>query len=68
MRLGADGCLLALGQDAPLHLPAPPVLVSSTNGAGDTHVGTFLAALADGADPRSAAEGANAAAAAFVAR
>ena len=68
VRLGADGCLLAAGQGAPLHLPAPSVRVSSTNGAGDTHVGAFLAALADGADPRSAAEAANAAAAAFVAR
>ncbi|HEY8318738.1 MAG TPA: PfkB family carbohydrate kinase [Amnibacterium sp.] len=67
VRLGADGCLLATGRAAPVHLPAPPVRVSSTNGAGDTHVGTFLAALADGADPRSAAEAANAAAAAFVA-
>jgi sugar/nucleoside kinase (ribokinase family) len=44
------------------------VTVRDTNGAGDTHVGAFLAALARGADPRTAAEAATRAAAAFIAR
>jgi sugar/nucleoside kinase (ribokinase family) len=44
------------------------VVARSANGAGDTHVGTFLAALASGAGPQDAAVRANEAAAAFVAR
>jgi sugar/nucleoside kinase (ribokinase family) len=66
VRLGADGCLLALRGADPVHLPAPDVVAVDTNGAGDTHVGTFLARLAAGDGPRAAAEAANAAAAAFV--
>ncbi|HEX3925032.1 MAG TPA: PfkB family carbohydrate kinase [Streptosporangiaceae bacterium] len=59
----------------PVHVPAPPVHVPGfavtaidTNGAGDTHTGTFIAALARGADVRSAARIANAAAAFSVTR
>ncbi|HET6826335.1 MAG TPA: PfkB family carbohydrate kinase [Amnibacterium sp.] len=68
VRRGADGCLLAVPGTHPVAIPAPRVPVRSTNGAGDTHVGAFLAALAAGADPLAAASSANAAAAAFVSR
>ena len=43
------------------------VAAVDSNGAGDTHVGTFLAALLRGPDPIEAARAANEAAAAFVA-
>jgi sugar/nucleoside kinase (ribokinase family) len=43
------------------------VAAVDSNGAGDTHVGTFLAALLRGAPPLEAARTANEAAAAFVA-
>jgi len=68
VRLGADGCVLAERRADPVRLPAPAVRVRSTNGAGDTHVGTFLAHLVTGADPIAAAVAATAAASAFVAR
>jgi sugar/nucleoside kinase (ribokinase family) len=68
VRRGDDGCVLAVRGADPRVLPAPRVVVRSANGAGDTHVGVFLAALADGAAPRDAAVRANAAAAAFVSR
>ncbi|MGN6744372.1 MAG: PfkB family carbohydrate kinase [Amnibacterium sp.] len=68
VRLGAAGCLLAAGGRAPARVPAPRVTVRTTNGAGDTHVGAFLAALARGAEPLAAARAATEAAAAFVAR
>jgi sugar/nucleoside kinase (ribokinase family) len=67
VRRGPDGCLLALPGADPVAIPAPRVAVRSTNGAGDTHVGAFLAALAAGTDPHHAAQRATAAAAAFVA-
>lgn len=68
VRRGPAGCVLALPGADPLDIPAPRVPVRSTNGAGDTHVGAFLAALATGADPLAAASSANAAAAALVSR
>jgi len=67
VRRGPAGCLLALPGADPLDIPAPRVPVSSTNGAGDTHVGVFLAALAAGTHPHDAARRATEAAAAFVA-
>ena len=67
VRRGADGCLLARPGADPVAIPAPRVRVCSTNGAGDTHVGVFLAALAAGAEPEAAAQRATDAAAAFVA-
>ncbi|MCU1472730.1 PfkB family carbohydrate kinase [Amnibacterium sp.] len=67
VRRGSAGCVLAVRGNDPLALPAPRVVARSTNGAGDTHVGTFLAALASGAGPHDAAVRANEAAAAFVA-
>jgi len=68
VRTGADGCWLAAGGAAPVHVPGFAVDVVDTTGAGDTHTGAFLAALARGADPVSAARTANAAAALSVTR
>lgn len=68
VRQGPAGCLLARRSGGEVvHLPAPEVAVVDSNGAGDTHVGTFLAGLLHGADPVAAARAANEAAAAFVA-
>jgi sugar/nucleoside kinase (ribokinase family) len=47
-------------------VPGFRVTVVDTNGAGDTHTGGFLAALADGADDAEAVRRANAAAALSV--
>lgn len=63
VRTGPDGCLLSRPGAAPVHVPGFPVDVVDTNGAGDTHSGTFIAALAGGADPVDAARMSNAAAA-----
>ncbi|MEP6759821.1 MAG: PfkB family carbohydrate kinase, partial [Sporichthyaceae bacterium] len=46
----------------------PTVVAVDTNGAGDVHVGAFLAALARGEDPVRAARSANEAAADAVTR
>jgi len=62
VRIGADGCVLAMGADA-LHLPGHPVEAIDTNGAGDTHIGAFVAALALDKPPVDAARIANIAAA-----
>jgi sugar/nucleoside kinase (ribokinase family) len=71
VRTGPDGCLMALagaGTPDPVHVPGFRVPVLDTNGAGDTHTGTFIAALAGGADAVTAARTANAAAALSVTR
>jgi sugar/nucleoside kinase (ribokinase family) len=68
VRRGAEGCVLAVRGADPLPLAAPRVVAVDTNGAGDTHVGAFAAALLRGADPQEAARVATAAASAFVAR
>ncbi|MCR9136506.1 MAG: PfkB family carbohydrate kinase [Alphaproteobacteria bacterium] len=63
VRHGAQGCWLALrGCDAEF-VPSYSVDTVDTNGAGDTHIGSFIAALATGATPVAAARFANAAAA-----
>jgi sugar/nucleoside kinase (ribokinase family) len=66
VRIGPEGCLLACPGSEPSHVPAFPVAAIDTNGAGDTHTGIFIAALAGGADPAAAARIANAAAALSV--
>jgi sugar/nucleoside kinase (ribokinase family) len=63
VRLGAGGCLVDGVQ-----VPGFPAEVVDTNGAGDAHVGAFLAALAAGLDPVDAARRANACAAIAVSR
>jgi sugar/nucleoside kinase (ribokinase family) len=68
VRLGAAGCLVAEPGGAPAPISAPSVAAVDASGAGDTHVGTFAAALVRGLSPAAAAERANAAAALSVTR
>ncbi len=67
VRLGADGCLLIVDGEL-THVPGVAVAPVDTNGAGDAHVGAFLAALSRGATPHAAARLANACAAIAVTR
>lgn len=53
--LGAQGVLIADAQGE-RHLPAKPVAALDTTAAGDTFIGGYLAALAEGADIEAAAE------------
>jgi sugar/nucleoside kinase (ribokinase family) len=62
VRIGADGCLLVHDGEQ-LLVPGYVVDAIDLNGAGDAHTGTFIAALIQGLDPRTAARRANAAAA-----
>jgi sugar/nucleoside kinase (ribokinase family) len=68
VRTGPDGCLLALSATNPVAVPGFQVTELDSNGAGDTHTGAFIAALARGVDARQAARRANAAAAFSVTR
>jgi sugar/nucleoside kinase (ribokinase family) len=68
LRTGPDGCLLAYSATDQVHVPGFQVSVVDSNGAGDTHTGAFIAALAMGADELAAARTANAAAALSVTR
>lgn len=68
VRLGPDGCILAEAGKRPEHVQGYAVDVIDTNGAGDAHVGAFLAALAAGVSPPAAADRANAVAAIAVTR
>lgn len=68
VRADKDGCWLALPGQEPTHVPGFPVEAVDSNGAGDAHVGSFLALLGQGHDPLTAARGANAAAAYAVGR
>jgi sugar/nucleoside kinase (ribokinase family) len=63
VRAGAAGCVLLERGGSPRHVPAYPVQAVDTNGAGDAHVGVFVAALAGGATPVEGVHRANAAAA-----
>ena len=62
VRLGAEGCLVASAEGCEA-VPAHEVAVVDTNGAGDTHLGSFIARLAKGDGPVAAAHYANVAAA-----
>ena len=67
VRDGARGCeMRVMGQRD--HVPGFRVDAVDTNGAGDAHTGVLLAMLASGADARTAAARANAAAALAVTR
>jgi sugar/nucleoside kinase (ribokinase family) len=68
VRTGPDGCLLGHRAEPPRHVPGFAVSVVDTNGAGDTHTGVFIAALATGAAEAEALRLANAAAALSVTR
>ena len=63
VRDGARGCGVHLSAGDAVHVDAPVVEVVDTNGAGDAHVGAFVAALARGDGPLEAARAANEAAA-----
>lgn len=68
LRAGAAGSWLGLPGRPPLRVPPFAVEAVDTTGAGDTHVGAFLAALARGQAPAAAVLFANAAAAISVTR
>jgi sugar/nucleoside kinase (ribokinase family) len=79
VRTGPTGCTVQVHSGAPVDVPGFPITGSivtatidsgtlDTNGAGDTHTGAFIAALARGATPIEAAIWANAAAAISVTR
>jgi sugar/nucleoside kinase (ribokinase family) len=62
VRDGENGCFIA-NNDTIQHIPAYRVSPVDTNGAGDTHLGSFIARLAQGHTPVDAATYANIAAA-----
>jgi sugar/nucleoside kinase (ribokinase family) len=66
VRTGAKGCMLAHFKTPLTVVPGFPVAAVDSNGAGDTHTGAFIAALAAGKDAAGAARRANAAAALSV--
>jgi sugar/nucleoside kinase (ribokinase family) len=68
VRTGADGCVLALRGAPPRAVAPHAVRALDTTGAGDAHVGSFLAGLAGGLAPEQAARRANVAAALAVTR
>lgn len=65
---GERGCVVATREGHVFEAPGYEVDVRDSNGAGDTHDGVFLAALASGASPQEAATWANAASAIAVSR
>jgi sugar/nucleoside kinase (ribokinase family) len=69
VRTGSTGCTVQGRSGDPVQVSGFPVTGTlDTNGAGDTHTGAFIAALARGATPIEAATWANAAAAISVTR
>jgi ribokinase len=67
VRTGAEGCVVLARGGEPVTVPAFAAEVLDTTGAGDTHVGAFIAALAHGRDPVGACRWGNAAASVVVA-
>ena len=63
---GGDGVAAADGRGLALTMPAVPIEVASTHGAGDAFVGTFAASLARGASIESSLDAANREAARIV--
>jgi sugar/nucleoside kinase (ribokinase family) len=68
VRTGAEGCVLAERDEELMRIAAYPAKAIDTTGAGDAHVGAFLAALARGASPGEACVWGNAAASVVVGR
>lgn len=63
VRIGAAGCWIAAPGTAAQHLAGLPAQAVDTNGAGDAHIGAFIAMLAKHEQPERAAAVANVAAA-----
>ncbi|ESW94235.1 PfkB family carbohydrate kinase [Mesorhizobium sp. M0902] len=68
IRAGAKGCHIRLADGSAQTSAGFKVDAIDTNGAGDTHIGAFVSALARGVPPFEAARYANAAAAISVTR
>lgn len=69
LRDGATGAFLVSGEmEVPMLIPSPAVTMINSTGAGDTHTGVLIAALAQGHGPVAAVSRANAAAAISVTR
>jgi sugar/nucleoside kinase (ribokinase family) len=68
VRLGAEGCIVVVPGGEPVLVPGFRVASVDSNGAGDAHVGAFLAALLSGLPPLAAARRANACAAVATTR
>jgi sugar/nucleoside kinase (ribokinase family) len=68
VRIGAEGCVVAESPDHAQAVPGFTVESVDSNGAGDCHVGAFIAMLALGRESLDAARWANAAAAMSVTR
>lgn len=68
IRAGAKGCFVRLASGETQTIAGFKVDAIDTNGAGDTHIGAFVSALARGVHPFEAARYANAAAALSVTR
>ncbi|MER8487535.1 PfkB family carbohydrate kinase [Mesorhizobium australicum] len=68
IRSAAKGCHVGLADGSAQTIAGFKVVAIDTNGAGDTHIGAFVSALARGVPPFEAAAYANAAAAISVTR
>jgi sugar/nucleoside kinase (ribokinase family) len=68
VRLGVSGCLVAQAAEDVVHVPGVTVTIVDSTGAGDAHLGAFVAALAAGNGVRAAARRANVVAALTVSR
>ena len=68
VRDGANGCYLAMAGQPARHIPGHPVQPVDTNGAGDAHIGAFIAALSRGDPALRACTLANVAAALSITR
>jgi sugar/nucleoside kinase (ribokinase family) len=68
VRLGASGCLVAQAAEEVVHVAGVPVTIVDTTGAGDAHLGAFVAGLAAGYDVQAATRRANVVAALTVSR
>jgi sugar/nucleoside kinase (ribokinase family) len=68
VRLGVSGCLVAQAAETVVHVPGVAVTIVDTTGAGDAHLGAFIAGLAAGHDVHPATRRANVVAALTVSR
>ncbi|HEV2260020.1 MAG TPA: PfkB family carbohydrate kinase [Streptosporangiaceae bacterium] len=66
VKVGGDGALVARAGEAPVRVPAAPVMVVDPTGAGDSFCGGFAAGLALGENPVAAARRGCATAAAAI--